>query len=174
MNGSKLRSFVLAAAAIASLSALVIFLSEGQATVVDSFEAAELRLERVTTEIARSIGEITGAAVSRIESIGRLIGMGLVELDEPIEIIDLLVVYLESSPSIKFLRLGSVSGGYLTAERTDGTDRTLVGASVEGETISWFDTSDLLSPIAHTQEYDPRTEPWYLTALDTRGTSWTY
>lgn len=174
MKGERFRSFVIALAAIASLAAFAIYLSEQQRAVDNNRDSALVELADATANIAREIGDLTGVAFSKVDSLVRLLGTGIVRPSRRLELIELLVGHLESAPSVLFIQTGTVSGSYTTAERISRNELPVVGVSVQGEAVSWFETSDQLSPIAHTESFDPRTETWYLVALDVRGTSWSY
>ena len=110
----------------------------------------------------------------------RLAENDIVASDDPEELEKLLFQQLSLAPQFSGVYLGDEQGNFVYVNRGDGPAqyRTKIVSVVDGQRstrLIWRDTDFgiVLAEDDPTDNFDPRTRPWYITAKATRDIIWT-
>lgn len=111
---------------------------------------------------------------------GRILEQGIVPASDPIAIEAYLFQQLQAEPQIAGVFFGDVAGNFVYVMRSDGpaafrTKTVSRSGEARSTELVWRDADFSIAQRTPdpTDRFDPRLRPWFIQALDARGSSWT-
>lgn len=86
-----------------------------------------------------------------------------------------LMWYMRTHPHVSSVNYGDSLGNAYMIMFRDGRWRSRVKGAADGDVVTWVELDESGAPISRetrSDDYDPRTRPWYLNAQDSTGIRW--